>query len=97
MKKLVIIGAGGYAKSVLDSIDYGAYEVVGFLDESSKEKTHLGYPIKWNNFNDIENSSDYYYFIAIGNNNRRKRWFDILKDNNLSLINVIDKTAIILY
>ena len=33
MEKLIIIGAGGYAKSVLDSVDYFNYEMVGFLDE----------------------------------------------------------------
>lgn len=30
MEKLIVIGAGGYAKSVLDSVDYFNYEMVGF-------------------------------------------------------------------
>ena len=32
MEKLILIGAGGYAKSVLDSVDYFNYQVVGFID-----------------------------------------------------------------
>ena len=33
MEKLILIGAGGYAKSVLDSVDMYNYEMVGFIDE----------------------------------------------------------------
>ena len=36
MEKLILIGAGGYAKSVLDSVDYFNYEVAGFIDEFLK-------------------------------------------------------------
>ena len=95
MEKLIIIGAGGYAKSVLDSIDYYNYTIKGFLDEFSKEKEHLGYPILWNSLNDIEEPEKFFYFIAIGNNERRKKWFDILLERKLRLINVVDKSAII--
>ena len=44
MEKLILIGAGGYAKSVLDSVDYFNYQVVGFIDEYSEEKEHLRLP-----------------------------------------------------
>lgn len=95
MEKLVIIGAGGYAKSVLDSIDYYNYRIKGFLDEFSTEEEHLGYPILWHSLDDIESPEKYFYFIAIGNNERRKNWFDRLVDRKLRLINVVDRTAII--
>ncbi|MFU2132506.1 shikimate dehydrogenase, partial [Gallibacterium anatis] len=32
MKKVICIGAGGYAKSVLDSLDKDQYEFYGFID-----------------------------------------------------------------
>lgn len=54
MEKLIVIGAGGYAKSVLDSVDYFNYEMVGFLDEYKKEKEHLGYPILANSLEELE-------------------------------------------
>lgn len=93
-KRLILIGAGGYAKSVIDSIDKN-YDIVGFIDEYKLIKEHLGYPILGNSILDIEGYDKYAYFISIGDNISRKRWFDRLEEKNLEIINVIDKTAII--
>lgn len=93
--KLVLIGAGGYAKSVLDSIDYNSYELIGFVDERLDKKEHLGFPILAHDLNEIKNKEKYYYFIAIGDNAKRKKWFDRLEKNSLEIINVIDKSAIV--
>ncbi len=95
MEKLIIIGAGGYAKSVLDSVDYYNYKVEGFLDEFTREKEHLGHPVLWRSLDEVERPNEYFYFIAIGNNMRRKIWFDRLVSRKLRLINVVDKSAII--
>ena len=92
---MILIGAGGYAKSVLDSIDYYNYKIAGFLDEYSDEKEHLGYPIIAKNLAEIPDKEKYFYFIAIGNNIRRKIWYDRLMNEKLRLINVVDKSAII--
>lgn len=95
MEKLIIIGAGGFAKSVLDSVDYYNYKIIGFLDEFSKKETHLGYPVLWHALDEIPDAHDYFYFVAIGNNINRKVWFDRLTERKLRLINVVDKSAII--
>lgn len=95
MERLIVIGAGGYAKSILDSIDYYNYKISGFLDEFATKAEHLGYPVLWHSLNEIKDSQTYFYFIAIGNNERRKIWFDRLIKKNLRLINVVDKSAII--
>ena len=95
MEHLIVIGAGGYAKSVLDSIDYYNYRVKGFLDEFSDKTEHLGYPIIAKRLTDIPDMEKYFYFIAVGNNINRKAWYDRLKALNLRLINVVDKSAII--
>ncbi len=95
MYKLILIGAGGYAKSVLDSVDYHNYKMVGFIDEFSKKKEHLGYPILANNLTNLVDREKYTYFIAIGNNERRKLWYDRLIASNLKVINIIDKSAIV--
>lgn len=95
MQHLIIIGAGGYAKSVLDSVDYYNYKIEGFVDEFSEKKEHLGYPIIAHNLSEIKDREKYFYFIAIGNNLKRKAWFDRLKEDNLRLINVVDRSAII--
>ncbi len=96
MKDLIIVGAGGYAKSVLDSLDYMNFHMVGFLDDVKVMETeHLGYPILGNAVENLPEPEKFVYFIAIGNNAKRKRWFDVLKAHHLSLINVIDRSAII--
>ena len=95
MEHLIIIGAGGYAKSVIDSVDYFNYKIEGFVDEFSDRKEHLGYPIIAHSLSEIPFKEKFLYFIAIGNNQNRKRWYDKIKLEGLRLINVVDKSAII--
>lgn len=95
MEKLILIGAGGYAKSVLDSIDYYNYEVAGFIDEFAEKAEHLGYPILARSLENVINEEQYFYFITIGDNRHRKIWYDKLQGKNLRLINVVDKSALI--
>lgn len=95
MEELIIIGAGGYAKSVIDSIDYNKYKIIGFIDEISNKKQHLGINIIGKTLEDIKNNEKYVYFIAIGDNLNRKKWYDRVKKRKLKLINVVDKNAII--
>lgn len=96
MKNLIIIGAGGYAKSVLDSVDYMNFKMMGFLDDIKPiGDIHLGYSILGNTIECLEHPEENVYFVAIGNNRKRKAWFDKLKERGLSLINVIDKSALV--
>lgn len=95
MEKLILIGAGGYAKSVIDSIDQYNFIMTGFIDEFKGEEYHLGHPILAKRLEDIPNKEDYVYFIAIGNNQRRKIWYERLVELKLRIINVIDKSAIV--
>ncbi len=96
MKDLIIVGAGGYAKSVLDSLDHMNFKMVGYIDDMKPKGTdHQGFPVLGNTIDCIENINEYVYFVAIGNNTKRKVWFDKLKERNLSLINVIDKSALV--
>lgn len=95
MKNLIIIGAGGYAKSVIDSIDKHVFHIYGFIDDYKTDKFHLGYPILGKNIKCIKNSNNFFYFIAIGDNEKRLNWYKKLKKNNLELVNIIDKSAII--
>ena len=77
MKKLIIVGAGGYAKSVLDSVDHMNFEMVGYIDDiKEKGVYHQGYPVLGNTIDCIENPETFVYFVAIGNNSKRKLWFE---------------------
>ena len=93
-EKLIIIGAGGHSKSVVDSIDQNIYQIEGFLDDN-KTGMHIGYPIIGKKLEDIEQYKNYKYFVAIGNIPARKMWFETLQKYEVDIINIIDKTAII--
>ncbi|EUM09696.1 acetyltransferase [Enterobacter ludwigii] len=92
--KLIIIGAGGFAKAVIDSLDHNQFALEGFLD-SMKSGTHQGYPILGHSLDDIQQCKDYKYFIAIGDPDDRAFWFQKIKDAELETINVIDETSIV--
>ena len=93
-KKLIMIGAGGHAKSVVDSINEDEIELVGFIDEN-KVGEHFGYPIFGNKIDEIPNFRDYYYFVSIGDARFRKLWYERVVELNLKTLNIIDKTAVI--
>ena len=95
MFDLIIIGAGGFAKSVVESIDRKLYHLIGFIDDFKNENIHIGYPILGKSIDEIKNPKDYVYFIAIGNNEKRKMWYKELKARKLKLVNIIDKSSII--
>lgn len=95
MLDLIIIGAGGFAKSVVDSIEQSKYSIIGFIDDYKTDKEHLGYPILGKNIDCIENPNGFFYFVAIGNNEKRTKWFNELKSLNLNVISIIDKSAIV--
>lgn len=95
MEKLILIGAGGYAKSVIDSIDIYNYQLQGFIDENPEKIEHLGFPVLSHSLETLKDSYKYVYFVAIGNNALRKKWFDKLTKLKFRIINVVDKTAVV--
>lgn len=94
MKKLIIIGAGGHAMSVFDSIIN--YKVVGFVDEKLN-----GYFLNdkkykiYSSIKRIPNYKDMYYHIAIGDCKVREKYYKIIKDNKLKLATIIHPSAIV--
>ncbi|WP_188007786.1 acetyltransferase [Photobacterium damselae] len=93
-KKLLVIGAGGFAKSIIDSINYTEFELIGFVD-TYKQGYHQGYPIVANDISEIENPKDYVYFIGVGDPNSRYKFYLLLKEYGLPLINIVDSTALL--
>ena len=94
MERLIMIGAGGHAESVADSIDSSLYKLVGFID-SNKTGEHMGLPILGKDITEVPNYHEYVYFVSIGDVVYRENWFNRLIDLGLSVINIIDKTALI--
>lgn len=95
-KEIIFIGAGGYAKSALDSLDQKKYKFCGFIDQfKCLGDTHLGFPILATSIDELKQKQNYHYFISIGNNKNRLTHYIKLKENQCDFINIIDKSAII--
>lgn len=85
MKKLIIIGASGHGKVLLDIALANDYKVLGFLDDSESIKEVLGYPVLGkvetaHTYDDVE------FIIGIGNNSVRKRVAEMLEVSWATLI-----------
>lgn len=101
MKKIIIIGAGGHAKSVMDiAIQNKKYEIIGCIDacyDENKVSNVNGIPIIGNDdmLEYFRKTGIEYCFIAIGNNNLREKLFNITKEIGFKHVNIISKHAIL--
>lgn len=98
-KKIVLIGAGGHAKVIIDIlVKYEEYEIIGCLDKSYREKQKiLGYDVIGDDsvIQNLYNGGVKNAFVALGNNKLR---YEISKDlisKGFTLINVISKNSYI--
>lgn len=94
-RELIVVGAGGFAKSVVDSYDRSRYHLAGFLDERETLTEHLGHAVLAHGLDGLARPEKYVYFIAIGHNGNRSRWFKELEARQLRVITVIDPSAIV--
>ena len=76
MKKAVIVGGGGHARVVIDTLEEmisagKEVEIAGFLDDNEENEEIYGYK----RLGRIEEAADYkdcYFHLAIGSNDFRK-------------------------
>ena len=94
MIRLIMIGGGGHALSIADSLDPAGVRIEGCVNEVN-DLTLPGIPMIGRSLDDIRNPQDYRYFVAFGDNGNRKRWFELLAARGLETINVIDPTALV--
>ena len=98
-EKLLIIGAGGHARSVLDvAIAQGAYNIVGCISQ------HKGEDVGINGIQTVGTDSDLKFFlnsginnvfIAVGDNRLRNKLFEEIADIGFSFVNLISPNAYI--
>ncbi|MBR5125403.1 MAG: hypothetical protein IKU68_01580 [Oscillospiraceae bacterium] len=80
MKKLLILGAGGYGKTIADmAAQLGSYESIAFLDDGRTGEGILGNCEEYSAFCH-ENTEVY---PAFGNNAIRMRWLDRLRKDGI--------------
>lgn len=94
MEKVVIIGAGGHSKVILDILIKNKINIVGFLDDNLKKETIInGYPVLGKICNCLDFDDNTSFVIAIGNNQIRKKIATLY--NKLEWATVIHPTAVI--
>ena len=96
--KLLIVGAGGHTRVVIDTAEKNKYEIIGIIDINftGKKEKIFGYDVL-GNFDfikkyEIENIN---CFIAIGDNSKRKKYYNMVKDLGCKIPNLIHPTAVI--
>lgn len=97
MRKIIIIGAGGHSKVVIDAIEElngisCNYQIMGLLDDKEQGEI-IGYKVL-GNFENIDKCDENVYFhIAIGNNEVRENIYN--KYKNMNFITIIHPRAIV--
>jgi len=98
-KKIILIGAGGHAKSCLEIIIENNYDVVGFLDANEKLKTFENYKILGNDKVLLDSKyNNHYFFITIGQIKDYKKRLSIFKkitNFHLKTCTIKSKSALI--
>lgn len=106
MKKILIWGASGHAKTILSHMDYSKYEVIAFIDKNKKNSSFKGISV-CNSFESLSDRVDLknlYFIIAIGGDKGAERIeiHDTLVEKGLKPLTFIhpeawvDKTATIM-
>ncbi len=102
MKKLLIIGLGGHAKSLIDSIEAnGKYEIAGVIEQNALcNKTYRGYKVIGTDadFKKIYDSGIRYAAIGIGflgKGDIRCRIYSTLKEIGFILPPIVDPSAVV--
>lgn len=97
MKKLIILGASGHARSVIDIIlQNNEYEIHGLIAAKSEEG-FWGINVigEDKDLQKFYNEGVKYAFVAIGNNAIRQKLSEKLMEIGYEMINVISKWAIV--
>ena len=92
-KDIIIIGAGGHARSVTESVIANGYNIICYVDKNKFNDSLFSFPIKTNLM--IDKNEEVNILIAIANNYIREKIFkDIIeKYNKVIFPNIIDPTA----
>ena len=83
MRKLLILGAGGYGKTVADVAAQLGYDHIRFLDDSRNGETILGKCEDYARF--VDSGTEIY--PAFGHNGNRMMWLETFLENiNINIL-----------
>ncbi len=90
MKRLIILGAGGYGRTVADMAKQsGEYDVICFLDDQQIADNIIGKCADYVHLIDANTEM----YPAFGSNEDRMKWLDKLREANVKIISIIHSTA----
>lgn len=97
-KRIVVFGAGGHAKVVVDVLQrMGGHEIVGLLDDSAELSgtVRRGYRVLGGReqFTALQSKGVDAIIIALGNNQHRKAVYEEAKRMGIALCSAIDPSA----
>ena len=88
--KLLIIGAGGYGKTVADvAKQLGSYEKIAFLDDGKSGSGVLGRCEEYAMFCDEDTA----VYPAFGNNALRMEWLEVLMEEGITVPSLVHPSA----
>lgn len=90
MKRLVILGAGGYGRTVADTAaQLDLFDEICFLDDGSTDSDVLGPCGDYRRYADGQTV----FYPAFGNNEARLRWLDTLEGEGIPVATLIHPRA----
>lgn len=93
--RVVLLGAGGHAKVILDSLlTEGRHDVIGVLDPNPRGSHLLGVPVLGGD-DLLPSLGDVGFIVAVGDNDARKRLFEAACSLRLQPVNAIHPSAVI--
>lgn len=102
MQKIILVGLGGYAKVVTDTIEEcGRYRIAGYVEKNrTSERSYRGYHIIGNDHDlqKIYNKGIHAAFVTVGfmgNSDVRRQLYDRLKQIGYDLPVIADRSAVI--
>lgn len=102
MEDIILLGMGGHAHSVIDSIEQaGKYRIIGFLDReemqgrSYKDYSVLGMDADMGRYFEKGVRNAFVTVGFMGDGDIRERLYHQLKDVGYTLPNIIDETAVV--
>ena len=88
--KLLIIGAGGYGKTVADvASQLGCFEKIAFLDDTKSGGGILGRCEEYAMFCDEDTA----VYPAFGNNTLRMEWLEVLEEEGITVPTMVHPSA----
>lgn len=90
MKRLVILGFGGYGKTIEDVVlSAKLYDEIVFLDDGSSDEKVEGKCTDFERYID----ADTYFYPAFGNNTLRIKWIDTLMEKGAAVPTIVHPQA----